>query len=600
MSVTRTSDALGGSSGGRKLVVVVYADMVGYSRLIALDDVGTLERLRVLRGEVIDRAIDEHSGRIVQTGGDSLLITFDSIEGAVRCAVKMQQEIPIRDGDQPPDRTIRFRVGINIGDAIAEGTDLHGDAVNVAVRLEAQCPPGAICVTRAVRDHVRGRSDLAFEALGALRLKNIPDPVEAFVLKPHVVAKTQTDQLLSGKPSIAVLAFTNMSGDLEQEYFSDGIADDIITELSRSRSLFVIARNSSFTYKGRAVDIKRVGQELGVRYVVEGSVRRSGSRVRVTAQLIEAETGNHVWAERYDRDISDVFAIQDEITAAIVKAILPAVSQIELQRALRKSPETLGAWEAYQRGLWHMGKCNPSDNAQAQRFLTQAAGADASFAPARSALAMAILLDGAYGTLSLFESHRKGGERAREAIEIDPDDAEAHAIVALERFSLDDDEQGLVTLTERLLHSPNAAWAHGIKGMMLVQLGRQPEGRAALLSAERLNPRDPSAALFRMHFAISYYYERDYARAATAAKDVISHYPHYPYAYRWLAAALGQTGPADEARKAIEMAMQISREAFRQYVRTRPPWIRSANYEHMMEGLRKAGWDGGRVAAVTP
>jgi adenylate cyclase len=598
MSVTRTSDAIGGSPGSRKLIVVVYADMVGYSRLIALDDIGTLERLRVLRRDVIDPAIAEHGGRIVQTGGDSLLITFDSIDGAVRCAVRMQQEVPTRDGDRSPDRTVRFRVGINIGDAIAEGTDLHGDAVNVAVRLEAECLPGAICVTRAVRDHMRGRADFAFEALGALRLKNIPDPVEAFVLKPGAVAKEQTvphgavDQLLSGKPSIAVLAFTNMSGDLEQEYFSDGIADDIITELSRSRSLFVIARNSSFTYKGRAVDIKRVGQELGVRYVVEGSVRRSGGRVRVTAQLIETESGNHVWAERYDRDLSDVFAIQDEITAAIVKAILPAVSQIELQRTLRKSPETLGAWEAYQRGLWHMGKCNPSDNSQAQRFFTQAAGADASFAPARSALAMAILLDGAYGTLSLFESNRKGGERAREAIKIDPNDAEAHAIVALERFSLDDDERGLVTLTERLLHSPNAAWAHGIKGMMLVQLGRQLEGRAALLSAERLNPRDPSAALFRMHFAISYYYERDYACAVTAAKDVTSHYPRYPYAYRWLAAALAQTGQADEARKAVEMAMQISPEAFLQYVRTRPPWIRSANYEHMMEGLRKAGWDG--------
>ncbi len=274
MSVTNTSDQLGRSPGGRKLIAVMYADMLGYSRLIALDDIGTLERLRALRRDVIDPAIDEHGGRIVQTGGDSLLVTFDSIDGAVRCAVKMQQQIPIRDGDQPSDRAIRFRIGINIGDAIADGTDLHGDVVNIAVRLEAMCPPGAICVTRAVRDHVRGRIDLVFEALGALSLKNIPDPVEAFVLKPDSAAAPQsalhgrTDSLpLPGKPSIAVLAFTNMSGDIEQEYFSDGIADDIITELSRSRSLFVIARNSSFTYKGRAVDVKQVARELGVRYV---------------------------------------------------------------------------------------------------------------------------------------------------------------------------------------------------------------------------------------------------------------------------------------------------------------------------------------------
>ena len=245
--------------------------MVGYSRLIGLDDAGTLERLRALRRNLIDPAIEEHGGRIVQTGGDSLLIVFDSIDGAVRCAVKVQQQVPIHDGDQPPDRAIRFRVGINIGDAIADGTDLHGDAVNVAARLQAECPPGGICVSRSVRDHVHGRLNLAFEELGALNLKNIAHPVEAFVVRLDAAATTPksverslvqgTGEALPlpGKPSIAVLAFTNMSGDVDQEYFSDGIAEDIITELSRSRSLFVIARNSSFTYKGRAVDVKQVG-----------------------------------------------------------------------------------------------------------------------------------------------------------------------------------------------------------------------------------------------------------------------------------------------------------------------------------------------------
>ncbi len=347
MSVAKTSDTIGRLPAGRKLVAVLYADMVGYSRMIALDDIGTLERLRALRRNVIDPALDEYGGRIVQTGGDSLLITFDSIDGAVRCAAAVQQQVSAHHADQPADRATRFRIGINIGDAIADGTDLHGDAVNVAVRLQAECPPGAICVSRAVRDHMRGRIDLTFEALGALSLKNIPDPVEAFVLKPapDAAGRPQSDHLpLPGKPSIAVLAFTNMSGDPEQEYFSDGIADDIITELSRSRSLFVIARNSSFTYKGHAVDIKQVGRELGVRYVLEGGVRRSAGRVRVTAQLIEAETGNHIWAERYDRDVGEVFAVQDEITTAIVRAILPAVSDSELRRTLRKPPEMLGAW----------------------------------------------------------------------------------------------------------------------------------------------------------------------------------------------------------------------------------------------------------------
>ena len=293
---------------------------------------------------------------------------FDSIDGAVRCAVQMQQQVPLHDGDQPPDRAIRFRVGINIGDAIADGTDLHGDAVNVAARLQAECPPGGICVSRSVRDHVRGRLDLAFEELGPLILRNIDRPVEAFVLRlgagattpksveRSLVHNTGEPLPLPGKPSIAVLAFANMSGDLEQEYFSDGIADDIITELSRSRSLFVIARNSSFSYKGRAVDVRQVARELGVRYVLEGSVRRGGERVRVSAQLIDADAGIHVWAERYDRKLTDVFAVQDEITNAVTIAIEPAIADAEQRRALRKPPETLGAWEAYQHGLWHIVK----------------------------------------------------------------------------------------------------------------------------------------------------------------------------------------------------------------------------------------------------
>jgi adenylate cyclase len=299
----------------RKLIAVVYADMVGYSRLIGLDDAGTLERLRTLRCNLIDPAIDEHGGRIVQTGGDSLLIVFDSVDRAVRCAVKVQQQVPIHDADQPPDRAVRFRIGINIGDAIADGTDLHGDAVNVAARLQAECPPGGICVTRQVRDHVQGRLDLAFEALGPLNLKNIAQPVEAFVVRldgpvpksveRSLVHNTGEPLPLPGKPSIAVLAFTNMSGDPDQEYFSDGIADDIITELSRSRSLFVIARNSSFAYRGRSVDVRRIARELGVRYVLEGSVRRHNVRVRVTAQLIDAIVGNEIWAERYDRDVQE-------------------------------------------------------------------------------------------------------------------------------------------------------------------------------------------------------------------------------------------------------------------------------------------------------
>jgi adenylate cyclase len=338
MSVTNASDLAGPSPDRRRLIAVVYADMVGYSRLIGLDDAGTLARLRRLRTDIIDPAIDEHRGRIVQTGGDSLLVVFDSIDGAVRCAAKVQQQVPIHDKDSPPDHAIRFRMGIDIGDAIADGTDLHGDGVIVAALLQAECPPGGVCVSRAVRDHVHDRLDLTFEPLGLLNLKNVSRPVEAFLLrrtarpksiKQTVVHSTGEALPLPDKPSIAVLAFSNMSNDSEQEFFADGIAEDIIIALSRYPSLFVIARNSCFTYKSRAVDEKEVGRELGVRYVLEGSLRKAGNRIRVTAQLVEVETGNHVWAERYDRDLADIFAVQDEITEAVTIAIAPAIADAE-------------------------------------------------------------------------------------------------------------------------------------------------------------------------------------------------------------------------------------------------------------------------------
>ena len=347
---------MGRSPGVRKLIAVFHADMVGYSRLIGLDDVGTLERLRTLRSLLIYPAIDEYGGRVVNTGGDSLLVVFDSIDGAVRCAIKMQQHVPDHDRDQPADRTIRFRVGVNVGDVIPDGTDIHGDVVNVAARLQAECAPGHICVSRAVREHLRDRLDLVFEELGTLRLKNIARPVEAFVLRFDIdgtmrwverslVHGTSAALPLPGKPSIAVLAFTNMGGDSDQEYFSDGIADDVITELSRSRSLFVIARNSSFTYKGRAIEIKQVARELGVRYVVQGSVRRLAGQTRITVQLIDALTNTHIWAERYDREVEHVFAVQREIAEAVAAAIFPAVGDQERRMAIQKPPNSLGAWE---------------------------------------------------------------------------------------------------------------------------------------------------------------------------------------------------------------------------------------------------------------
>jgi adenylate cyclase len=605
MSGTNASDATWRPPDRRKLIAVVYADMVGYSRLIGLDDGGTLERLRALRSTLIDPAIEEHGGRIVQTGGDSLLIVFDSIDGAVRCAVKVQQHIPHHDGDQPRDRAIRFRVGINIGDAIADGTDLHGEAVNVAARIQAECPPGGICVTRAVRDHVHDRLDLAFEELGALTLKNITRPVEAFVLRvgADTPPKSVRQSLahispeaipMPDKPSVAVLAFTNMSADPEQEYFSDGIADDIITELSRSHSLFVIARNSSFSYRGRSVDVKQVARELGVRYVVEGSVRRVAERIRINAHLIDAIAGNQIWAERYDRQLADIFSAQDEITIAVTRAIHPTIADAELRRILRKPPENLGAWEAYQRGLWHLRKPNATDNERARDFFRRATELDPMFATPHAMLAYSrgwgFTSGGVRGSR---ENQEMAEAESRRAIELDPNDATAHAMLSWWAYTFHGNySAGLDRADHAISVSPNDISAWVAKGRALVFSGRAGEGRDAIQTALRLSPRDPVTWVALMMLAISYYFERNYIAAVEVAQRTIGAHPAFPLPYRWLAAALGQLGRTDEAHDALRRAIEVSPRSFEFYVRRRPPWHRLEDHEHMLDGLRRAGWMG--------
>jgi adenylate cyclase len=599
MSVTGTTDQIRRGPAGRKLVAIVYADMVGYSRLIGLDDIGTLERLRALRANVLDPAIAAHGGRIVQTGGDSLLIVFDSIDGAVRYAVQMQREIPLHDGGCPGDRLIRFRVGINIGDAIADGSDLHGEAVNVAVRLEAECSPGAICVTQAVRDHMQGRSDLTFEALGALSLKNIAQPVEAFMLRPDAAASRLPSDLgnlysprLSGKPSIAVLPFTNMSGDPEQGYFSDGLADDIITELSRSASLLVISGHSSFSYRGQSVDVKRVARELGVRYIVEGSVRRVVNRVRVNAKLVDAEAGNHIWAERYDRAVEDVFAVQDEIVLAVTAAISPLVDDAEQRRAIRKHPESLSAWEAYQRGRSHMRKFDAAENAKARTFFERAIALNPGFAPAYSALALTCHYEGSrFAGRPLREANEEAQLWALKAVEVDPGDADAQIMLANVTHLMGDREAARERASRALASAQVSAWSIGTAAGIWLSDGRSAEARDLFFTAMRLSPRDPLVPGFLRLISMSYYFEGDFLKAAEAAKRAVAFQPDNPMGYKWLATSLGQLGRADEAREALYKAMGAP-DTFDLYVRERPPWFRVEDYELMLDGLRKAGWAG--------
>jgi adenylate cyclase len=578
----------------RRLAAILAADVAGYSRLMGADEEGTHERLKAHFRELVDPKIGEHHGRIVKNTGDGLLAEFSSVVDAVRCAVEVQRGMIDRDPDLPEERRIRFRIGVNLGDVIVEEHDIFGDGVNIAARLEALAEPGGICVSRVVRDQVRDKVDFGFEDLGEQSVKNIARPVRVCRVRDSAVsmieplAAASQPLLLPDKPSIAVLPFTNMSTDPEQEFFADGIAEDIITALSRYPSLFVIARNSTFTYKGRAVDVKQVARELGVRYVLEGSLRKSGNRIRATAQLVEAETGKHVWADRYDRDFADIFRVQDEITDAVTIAITPAIGAAEQQRVMRKPPGSLDAWGAYQRGLWHLDNFSAEDNALARKFFQQAVDLDPSFTGGYKGLCAVQSNEADYEGRGLSETLSSAEVLARRAVALDGADAEARSLLATALRRRGDYEGGLAEADRALKISPNLAGAHYAKGANLISAGRLREGIAAIDRSIRLDPRR-SAVRFNQ-IALALYYSGEYEAAVDAANRAIRSSPNYPNPYRWLAAALGQLGRIEEAGHALEKAIAIAPAAFNLYARERLPWRRPEDYAHMLEGLRKAGW----------
>jgi len=407
---------------------------------------------------------------------------------------------------------------------------------------------------------------------------------------------TRAASRLADKPSIAVMAFVNMTGDPDQEYYSDGVADDIITELSRGRPLFVAARNSSFSYKSRAVGVKQAAIELGVRYAVEGSVRRSGGRIQISAQLIDAETGYHIWAERYDCGGTELLAVQDEVTAAVTDAVHSAVADAELRRVLRKKPDSLGAWEAYQLGLWHLAKFKAADNERAIGLFQRVIAQDETFVTAYVSLTAAYCESGqAFAVRPLDEAVELAGNWARKAAEIDSRDAEVQAILGTVAHLSGRRDEAWEYASLALSFGPHLARSNSLKGTLLIFNGQPIEGRNALLKALRLEPRDPRQCSGRLNtIAISHYYERDYAGAVEAAKRTIARYPMVgnPLPHRWLAAALGQLGRTAEAREALHTAMTNDPKAFDRFVGTRVPWHRPEDYEHMLEGLRNAGWNG--------
>ena len=398
---------------------------------------------------------------------------------------------------------------------------------------------------------------------------------------------------IADKPSVAVLAFTNMSGSPEQEFVADGIAEDIITALCRCPWLFVIGRNSSFAYKGRAIDLKQVGQELGARYMLEGSVQSAGDRLRITAQLVEVETGVHIWANHYDRDFADVFAVQDEITESVTVAIAPAVAEAELRRAMRKPTENIDAWSAFQRGLWHLHKFNPDDNAHAQAFFQRAMDLDSTFATAYCGLAWAHSQAATVlQTRSLTEAQNSAEALARRAITLDPDDPTAHSTLGLALWLRGDCEGAAAEARQALAISPNLAFAHALLGSALIFCGQHRDGIGHLRTAIALDPRDPMLSSRLNFIALGFYLCREYEAAAEAAKKAIRANPDYAPPYRWLAAALGQIGQTAEAKETLAKAIAVAPASFDIYVRNRAPWIRPEDHAQMLEGLRRAGWKG--------
>jgi adenylate cyclase len=580
----------------RRLTAILAADVAEYSRLMRGDEDGTLSTLTTCRA-IVDGLIAEHRGRIANTAGDSVLAEFPSVTESLYCALAVQQAISKHNEGFPSDRRMMFRIGIHLGDIMIKDGDLFGGAVNIAARLQALAEPGGICVSAAVREHVGPRLATIFNDAGAQRVKNIAEPVHVYRVAASGTAQPseQSAALPSiDKPSVAVLPFANMSADPEQEFFADGIAEDIITALSHYPSLFVIARNSCFTYKGRAVDVKQVGRELGVRYVLEGGLRKAGNRIRVTAQLIEAETGNHIWAERYDRDLADIFAVQDEIATAVTTAIAPAVADAEQRRAMRKPPESLNAWAAYQRGVWHLGKNVAEDNALAQKFFQQATDLDPNFGGGYRGLAYAQFqaAAGGFQTRSLPEAQSSAEALARRAVALDGTDAEARTFLGEVLLYRGDREGALAEAERALAMTPNLASAHGWRGAALIFSGRPKEGLTSLESSIRLDPRDPLLALRLNYVALGHYLLREYEAAIEVAKRGIRSNPDFPSTYRWLAAALGQIGRTAEAKDALKKAIAVAPASFDAFVRRRVPWHRPEDYAHMLEGLRKAGWEG--------
>ena len=578
----------------RRLAAILAADVVGYSRLMGVSEAGTLAALKTHRRELVDGTIAEHQGRIVKLTGDGMLVEFPSVVNAVACAVEIQRKMIERNADVPQDQRIEFRIGVNLGDIIFEDNDIFGDGVNVAARIESIAKPGGVCISSSVRDNVGNRLDLAFEDMGEQTLKNIDRPVRVYNVSLGAVflsPATAPQAAAKDKPSIAVLPFTNMSGDPEQEYFSDGMVEEIITELSRFRSLFVIARNSSFTYKGRAVDVKQVGRELGVRYVLEGSVRKAGTRVRITGQLIDTATGGHLWADKFDGSLEDVFSLQEQVTASVVGAIAPKLEQAEIERAKRKPTESLDAYDYYLRALAFANQMTKGANDEALRLFNCAITRDPAFALASARMSYCYAYRRAGGWMVDRAHEAAEAERlARHAVEGGRDDSVAlcYGGITLGYIvgALDD---GAAFVARSLALNSNLADAWSASSFMKLCLGEPDVVIDHTARAMRLSPFDPSIFMWQSDTALAHLCAGRYEEAAVWADKAVHEQPNFAFPMRVAAASHALAGHPSEAQKAMARLRLLDPQLRLSILGDIIAPLRPEDRAKYVEGLRRAG-----------
>jgi adenylate cyclase len=574
----------------RRLAAILAADVAGYSRLIGADEGGTLQALKAIRAELIDPTIAAHNGRLVKTTGDGLLLEFSSVVEALCCATEVQAGMVERNTTVPDNRRVEFRIGINVGDVVVEDGDIFGDGVNVAARLEALAEPGGICVSARVQEDAVGKLDLAFEDLGEQALKNIARPVRAYRIATGGGSATALEMLalpLPDKPSIAVLPFANMSGDPEQEYFADGMVEEIITALSRIRWLFVIARNSSFKYKGQSVDVKQVGRELGVRYVLEGSVRKAGQRVRITAQLIDAATDAHLWADRFDGSLEDIFDLQDKVAVSVAGVIEPALKSAEIRRSSERPTADLTAYDFYLRAL-QKARSNERDGfSLALNLLEPATRRDPHYVPALSLAAFCHACVHAAGWTNEQERTRRVGvDLARRAVHEAGSDAETVGRAAYVLGYFGEDVEAAIALIERSLNlNPSFASGWSWSGWLRLWAGEPDKAIEDFETALRLKPRDPLQAVpSLMGIGVGHFFARRFEAAAASLVLSLQEGPGWVPTYRFLASCYAHLGRLDEARETVRRLRTLTTEL----VPSATHWRNPEHRELYLSGLRLA------------